>query len=108
MNKEILIDISPNGAMHGLHFDEFPLQGFGKAEVTRATDIKWRTEEGCWDIILLEKNGTHIHHFPKHLRGFFTYEAARKHEVAYLQACRLEGIGTVSNAGDELGTRLRG
>lgn len=106
-SKERVIDIGPDGTVSGLHFEDFPLQDMGKAVIKRATDIKWRTEGECWDIVLLDDNGAALHHYPKHLSGFDGYEAAREHEVAFLQACRVEEVGPISNAGDEVGARLR-
>ncbi len=107
MKKEILIDINPAGAISGLHFEEFPLPPFGPAQIRRATDIKFNADTQLWDINLLDQNEDKIPHHPDHLAGFDSYEVARAHEVSYLQACRLQGIGTVSQAGDDLGAQLR-
>jgi hypothetical protein len=107
MSKEILVDISGAGAMHGLHFEEFSLTSFGNAQIKRATDIKWNERSQRWDIHLLDHNENVVPHHPEHLAGFCSYEDARAHEVRYLQGCRLKGFSTVSAAGDELGNTLR-
>lgn len=107
MTKDILIDISNAGAMTGLHFEEFPLPPFGPAQIRRATDITFNETSQLWDINLLDPNEEKIPHHPNHLNGFDSYEIARGHEVRFLQACRLQDIGTVSQAGDELGAQLR-
>jgi hypothetical protein len=107
MSKEILIDINGGGAMHSLHFEEMSLLSFGKAEIQRATDIKFNSDTQLWDIRLLDHNEQPIHHYPDHLLGFEGYEEARQHEVRYLQECRRQDIGVISNAADELGSLLR-
>jgi hypothetical protein len=107
MSKEILIDIDEAGVMNALHFEEFPLPAFGIAHILRATDIKFNTTTQRWDINLLDGNEEPIIHHPDHLDGFDSYEVARGHEVRFLQACRLQGISTVSQAGDDLGAQLR-
>jgi len=107
MSKEILIDINGAGAMHSLHFEEMPLLPFGKAEIKRATDIKFNSDTQLWDIRLLDHNEQPIHHYPDHLLAFVGYEEARSHEVRYLQACRVQGVGVVSQAADDLGATLR-
>lgn len=107
MTKEILIDINNAGAMHSLHFEEMSLLPFGKAEIQRATDIKFNSVTQLWDIRLLDQNEQPIHHYPDHLLAFPGYEEARSHEVRYLQECRRRDIGIVSNAADDLGSLLR-
>lgn len=107
MSKEILIDINPAGVMSGLHFEDFPLPPFGPAQIRRATDIKFNSDTQLWDINLLDHDESVIPHHPDHLAGFDSYEIARGHEVRYLQGCRLQGIGIVSQAGDDLGAQLR-
>lgn len=107
MTKEILIDVSGAGAMHSLHFEEMSLLPFGKAEIKRATDIKFNSDTQLWDIRLLDKDEQPIHHYTDHLLGFAGYEEARSHEVNYLQGCRVNGFGVVSQAADELGAALR-
>lgn len=107
MTKEIVIDINGAGALHALHFEEMSLLPFGKAQIQRATDIKFCAKSQLWDINLLDGNEAIIPHHPPHLAGFTGYEEARRHEVRYLQACRVQGINIVSQAGDDLGAALR-
>lgn len=107
MSKEILIDISNTGKVHGLHFEELPLTTLGRASIKRATDIKFNSDTQLWDINLLDTDESTIPHHPDHLGDFDSYEVARGHEVRFLQACRLQGVNTVSQAGDDLGAQLR-
>ena len=107
MTKEIQINISGAGALHGLHFEEMSLLPFGKAEIKRATDIKFNSDSQLWDIRLLDQNEQPIHHYTDHLLGFEGYEEARSHEVVYLQSCKANGFGVVSQAADDLGAALR-
>lgn len=100
----MIIDFTPEGTVESLHNDSFDLGFLGAKTVTRATEIRFHEESQTWQIELpvmsvLEDLGGPTAPvctgfqlpFPE-ARGFATYEQARRIEVRWLDACRLQGF----------------
>lgn len=98
--KEIVIDIDPQGMARAMHFDKFPLGYLGKMEVRRASEITFNAATQRWDIEYYHEDGSKtvvlVH------PGFCGYDEARNHEVAFVQQCRKDGVrfdSSMANSG---------
>lgn len=85
--KVIVIDLSPEGAASGMHFDGFPLGFLGKMQVARASEIVFNEHNQQWDIDLYGANESE--RFT--IEGFPGYDLAREFEVDFVQLCRSQG-----------------
>lgn len=100
-----VIEFDLDGSLTLMQTDRVDLSGIGRQSVRRASEIEWNESAQQWEIALYLYNddgvrvGSDTH--PK-ARGFPGYEAARKAEVRWLNACRWEGAEPLSERGLEL------
>jgi hypothetical protein len=97
-----VVQISAEGFLSGLHFDDFDLGQFGKKSVSRASEIFFNEHSQLWDILLPSQDRP----FPAAC-GFGYYDQARQFEVKWLQQCMLLGVDADSPEGDTVGHMLR-
>ena len=89
---EIVLSIDGTGTVQGLYHDSFNPGFLGAQRVVRQTDILFHEPSQSWAIEYL-REGAPAPCGSDALRGFATYEEARKFEVQWLNLCRLQGIG---------------
>jgi len=95
-----VIDFTPAGEVQAMHNDKFPLGFLGRQEIHRATEIKFNEETQTWSLCYPNDDSAIPLSYPPELcEGFKSYEGARQVEVAWLNACRLEGVGRNSTEG---------
>jgi hypothetical protein len=96
-----VIDFLPTGEVEAMHNDQFSLAFLGKQEIERATEIKFNPDSQTWGIYLpaLWLTVPPPYYAVEHGQGFLTYEEARKVEVQWLNACRIDGVEPASDAG---------
>jgi hypothetical protein len=94
--QELVIDITESGKVESIYSDTFNLGFLGAQKVYRQTDIVFETISQTWDIHYLNEDGTRAfgENAPPALAGFTWYEEARKFEVAWLNACREQGVAS--------------
>jgi hypothetical protein len=102
MNKEIVIDCNPNGAVEAMHFDEFDLRFLGAKRVERASEIFHNKATDEWDILLPGQDAPYFV-----AMGFKGYDVARRFEVHWLQECRKRGVEPDTEAGCQVAMELR-
>jgi hypothetical protein len=103
--NEIVIDIAPNGRVHGMHRDVFDLSFLGPQRISRASDIQFDFSKQEWRIWLPAGNEigfTRAESVP----GFPTYCGARDFEVLWLNECLKAGFTPLSAEGQFLGQSL--
>lgn len=100
----MIITFTPNGEAQAMHRDELDLGFLGPREIERASEIKFNAATQRWEIQLpvkedlLDLGGvvegvvTGYVCQSDFAKGFHTYDGARKIEVQWLDACRLEGV----------------
>lgn len=77
----IVISISPTGGLQSLHDDRFPLVSISKGvTMARASMIEWDEGQQSWTV--------HVVGTDYDIKGFRSYEDARKFEVMFLNLCR--------------------
>lgn len=89
--------VGNDGALQGLHFDDFDLGRFGPKKVERASEIFFNSDTQFWDILLPSQDTPH-----PYATSFASYDRARRFEVEWLQACRLAGIDPLTEEGNKL------
>ena len=100
--KEMIFDVSPAGTIEGMHYDSFPLQQFGEAEVERASEIFFNKQSQLWDVLLPDQDvpfGCAC--------GFPGYDVARRFEDKWLTRCRKYRLDPVSARGSQMGSAVR-
>ncbi len=101
--EELVIDVSPDGVVQGLHMDAFPLDFLGPKKISRASEIHHNESTQKWDIILPGKESPEC----AAVSSFDGYDIAREFEVKWLQACRKAEIQPYTFLGHDIATRLR-
>ena len=99
---EMIFDISTAGTMTGMHYDKFPLQQFGDAEIERASEIFFNKKTQLWDVLLPEQNIASACAI-----GFPGYDVARKFEDKWLTRCRKYRLDPASDQGSRMGETVR-
>ena len=96
-----VIDFNSDGSAEAMHNDKFPLSMLGDQQIVRATEIKFVPASQTWSICEPEATRDDFGaYYPfANGEGFATYDGARKIEIAWLNACRLEGVSPCSEAG---------
>lgn len=94
--EEIVIDIGPDGAATGLHFDEFPLNILGDMEIKRASSIVWDESNQLWTVVLADREERDM---PDPCFGWHRYDDARDFEVKWLQECMKAEVKPLSKEG---------
>lgn len=105
--QDIVISFSPDGVVHGLHRDEFPLDFLGRQKVERASEIKFDDDAQSWKVWFPSEGDTREYATDPSFAGFDSYSGARSFEVEYLNACSLEDIRPLSAPGYVLARLLR-
>lgn len=96
-----VIDFTPEGTAQAMHNDKFDLSFLGAQRIERATEIKFDSATQRWGI-WLPKPWPHVGGEYFEVQGgggFHTYEGARKVEVSWLNACRIQGVDPASQQG---------
>lgn len=94
---ELAIDFSPDGGVEALYNDNFQLSFLGEQSIQRATEIAFDPKAQAWAICL--PHVLHGYLVVDGGEGFTTYEGARQVEVAWFNACRIEGVAPNSPDG---------
>lgn len=100
-----VIDFSASGEVSAMHRDEFPLGFLGRQTIARASEIMFDESTQLWDIWLIE--GDPVPRLAAGARDFPTYDTARKAEVAWLEAARLNDVHPMSAQGLALLAAIR-
>jgi hypothetical protein len=101
----MIIDFTPAGTAQAMHRDGFDLAFLGERSIKRASDIKFNEGTQLWDIWLIREEEQPC--LVSEAKGFPAYDVARSFEVAWLDACRLKGLDSVSVEGREVLGTLR-
>lgn len=88
---QMVITFGADGKVGAMHNDAFNLSFLGKRTIKRASDIVFNPESDKWDIFMNDGTGAFVLTSDS-LKGFDDYEQARKFEVNWLNACRMQGI----------------
>jgi len=105
----MVLTISDSGKVESIYSEEFNLGFLGDQRVFRQTDIVFDADTQKWDIHYLNEQGVRVFGdiAPLMLSDFQQYEEARKFEVAWLNACREEGVVAGSYKGLALAKKMR-
>jgi len=96
--QEHVINIGPTGHTHALYKEGMDLTCLGPMKVHRASDLVFDEEHQCWNVVPIDTRG--VRHFNYvALSNFPSYEAARKFEVRWLNACLLHSMDPYSQEG---------
>lgn len=98
--SQAIITFDAFGGVEAMHRDEYPIDFLGKMTITRASEIVFDEETQKWGIVLVDPKlcapGTAM---PEATKGYHGYDIARAVEVAWLDACRLDGVMPLSDMG---------
>lgn len=96
MKQPIVISVSPDGVVEGMHRDEFDLSFLGAQKIVRASDIRFQETSQRWRIWvnLQPERGQGKEHYVWLVSTgeFDSYEEARDFEVLWLNECRMRDI----------------
>lgn len=106
--KEIVIDVTPQGKVEGMHHDCFSLAFLGAQSIHRASDIRFSPDTQTWGVwVACDPEGL-AYEKPAHAAdGFATYDGARRFEVEWFNQCRKQGCAPRSPEGHVAAFSLR-
>ncbi|MEG1121181.1 MAG: hypothetical protein RSE62_03160 [Citrobacter sp.] len=101
MSNTAVITFDSAGAAQAMYRDAFPLNFLGELSVSRASEIKFNERNQNWDILLVLPNleGIPCEIPVPEATGFAGYDLARKIEVEWLDAARLDSVEPTSAEG---------
>lgn len=111
--QDIVIDISTEGVVKGMHRDEFNLGFLGRQKINRASEIKFNDRSQKWEILVPVEYGPHMTPVTPEYElvaecGYFdSYNTAREFEVRWMNECRIAGVPPGEYAGRRIASLLR-
>lgn len=103
--EPIVISISPDGKVSGMHRDEFNLGFLGKQHIERASEILFNDDTQKWEIAVPTERGTYV--VIEECGTFDSYNAARTFEVQWMNECFLNQCRPFSKQGSGIAARMR-
>lgn len=100
MSPGHVIDFKPDGSAEAMHNDRFSLAVLGDQQIHRASDIRFIESTQTWSICLPNDEAPiPMTYPPEPCERFKTYDGARRVEVDWFNACRIEGVTPQSHEG---------
>lgn len=101
----VVIDFFADGQAQAMHRDSFDLGFLGTKKVERASDIRFDDSSQLWDIHVTPTNRCSV--LVASARGFDAYDAARRVEVTWFDACRIQSAIPLSEKGQSILQKIR-
>ena len=85
--RELVVSFRADGSVEALHDDHISLAFLGAQNIKRASDIRFNTYKQVWQVWICTFDVVVV--YTETEWCFATYDAARRFEVTWLNACRL-------------------